>query len=496
MIFFFFQHLSMVLFVINLLIAVWLVGRDRRDIAVTWAWLMVLTFLPLIGLLLYIFFGRKLTQDQIFVIRQEQKQIMEDFKARQQALVDQKNEDARGKVTEREQLLSRLLGSLDGAILTQANQVEVFTDGEAKFNQLIEDINHATDHVHVEYYTFASDHLGRRLLQALEEAARRGVEVRVLYDLGGSRGTNYKFFEYLERLGGQAQAFISASKARFTTPRLNYHLHRKLVIIDGNVGYIGGFNVGDQYVGEDPKFGYWRDTHFRVTGSAPTMMQIRFMMDWNTTCRRTKKERLDFDDEILQKQLSLLADYEAHTKGVPMQIVSSGPDNDQYAIRRGYQNIISQARNYVYIQTPYLIPEDSILEALIIAAKAGVDVRIMIPSMPDHPFVYRATEAFARYLTMNDVKVYKYDHGFLHAKTMVSGNNIAAVGSANLDYRSAKLNFEVNAFTYDAELAQQLKETFEQDLQQATLLTPSYFANQSKWLKFKQSCCRLLAPIL
>ncbi len=192
----------------------------------------------------------------------------------------------------------------------------------------------------------------------------------------------------------------------------------------------------------------------------------------------------------------MLADYEAHTKGVPMQIVSSGPDNDQYAIRRGYQNIISQARNYVYIQTPYLIPEDSILEALIIAAKAGVDVRIMIPSMPDHPFVYRATEAFARYLTMNDVKVYKYDHGFLHAKTMVSGNNIAAVGSANLDYRSAKLNFEVNAFTYDAELAQQLKETFEQDLQQATLLTPSYFANQSKWLKFKQSCCRLLAPIL
>ncbi len=220
------------------------------------------------------------------------------------------------------------------------------------------------------------------------------------------------------------------------------------------------------------------------------------MMDWNTTCRRTKKTRIDIDADYMRTQFERLAEYESRSQGVPMQIVSSGPDNENYAIRRGYQGIISQARQYVYIQTPYLIPEDSILESLIVAAKEGVDVRIMIPCMPDHPFVYRATEYFAKYLTDNGVKVYKYNHGFLHAKTMVSGNNIASVGSANLDYRSAKLNFEVNAFTYDHQLAGHLKAIFEADLKQSTLLTTDYFANQSRWLKLKQYFCRLLAPIL
>lgn len=490
------SHSLGIIFTLNVILAIWTVFRDRRDIAVTWAWLMVLTFLPVIGFIFYLFVGRKLSKDQIFNIRHEQKAVMDDFKVQQQNLIKSRALLTKRKNLERDLLLSNLLLETDEAILTQGNQVQLYTDGNDKFDQLIDDINKATTQVHIEYYTFAADHLGRRVLHALEEAARRGVEVRVLYDLGGSRGTNYRFFQYLERLGGEAQAFISSSKALFSSPRLNYHLHRKLVIIDGNIGYIGGFNIGDQYVGEDPKFGYWRDTHLRVTGSATVMMQVRFMMDWNTTCRRTKKTRIDIDADYMREQFERLAEYESRSQGVPMQIVSSGPDNENYAIRRGYQGIISQAREYVYIQTPYLIPEDSILESLIVAAKEGVDVRIMIPAMPDHPFVYRATEYFAKYLTDNGVKVYKYNNGFLHAKTMVSGNNITSVGSANLDYRSAKLNFEVNAFTYDHRLAGRLKAIFEEDLTKSTLLTTEYFANQSKWLKFKQYFCRLLAPIL
>lgn len=181
---------------------------------------------------------------------------------------------------------------------------------------------------------------------------------------------------------------------------------------------------------------------------------------------------------------------------VPMQIVSSGPDNDNRAIRRGYQGIISSARHYVYIQTPYLIPDDAILESLVVAAKSGIDVRIMIPPMPDHPFVYRATEYFAHYLVSNGVKVYKYDKGFLHAKTMVSGGHLASVGSANLDYRSFRLNFEVNVFTYNEQLAGELKAAFENDLKDCTQLNEEYFDQQSAWRKFKQDFCRLLAPIL
>lgn len=478
----------------NLALAIWTVFRQRRDITSTWAWLMILIFLPLVGFIAYIFVGRKLSSDKIFSIQDEQRRILEQYKQQQQRLLDAQDLLPKEERNRRDQMLAKLLLNTDNALLSFGNQVDLFTDGHAKFDQLIKDIDAAKDHVHIEYYTFASDKLGHRVLAALERAAERGVEVRVLYDLSGSRGTTYRFFRHLEELGGQAQAFISSSKARFTTPRLNYHLHRKLVIIDGNLGYIGGFNIGDQYLGESEKFGYWRDTHLRVVGTAVLMMQARFAMDWNTTCRRTKKERMDLAGNYVNVRTTHLT--QPNYSMVPMQIVSSGPDNENQAIRRGYQGIITSARKYVYLQTPYLIPEDSALEALVVAAKEGIDVRIMIPSMPDHPFVYRATEYFAHYLVSNGVKVYKYDKGFLHAKTMVSGNNLASVGSANFDYRSFRLNFEVNAFTYNEQLASKLKATFENDMKDCTLLTEEYFDQQSPWRKFKQDFCRLLAPIL
>lgn len=221
-------------------------------------------------------------------------------------------------------------------------------------------------------------------------------------------------------------------------------------------------------------------------------MEVRFAMDWNTSCRKSHLPNFDIDKLIDDFKLKVTrAD-----NLVPMQIVSSGPDNSNFGIRRAYEEIIAQAQKYVYIQTPYLIPGDSILESLIIAAKSGVDVRIMIPCMADHPFVYRATEYYAKYLVNQGVKVYKYDNGFIHAKTMVSGSNIASVGSANQDFRSYKLNFEVNAFNYNPELTEKLKKIFEEDLNQSTLLTKEYFDKQSAWRKFKQYFSRLLSPIL
>lgn len=482
------------IWLINLALAFWTVFRERRDIASTWAWLLVLSFLPVVGFVAYLFVGRKLSHDQIFTIQDEQRRILEQYKHQQQRLLEAQKLLPKEEQSRRDQMMANLLLNTDNALLTFGNQVHLFTDGHAKFDQLIKDIDQAKRHVHVEYYTFAADQLGHRVLAALERAAERGVEVRVLYDLSGSRGTIYRFFSHLEELGGQAQAFISSAKARFNTPRLNYHLHRKLVIIDGDLGYIGGFNIGDQYLGESPKFGYWRDSHLRVEGTAVLMMQARFIMDWNTTCRRTKKERMDLAGDYVNVRTTRLKNLDRSM--VPMQIVSSGPDNDNRAIRRGYQGIISSARHYVYIQTPYLIPDDAILESLVVAAKSGIDVRIMIPPMPDHPFVYRATEYFAHYLVSNGVKVYKYDKGFLHAKTMVSGSHLASVGSANLDYRSFRLNFEVNAFTYNEQLAGELKAAFENDLKDCTQMNEEYFDQQSVWRKFKQDFCRLLAPIL
>lgn len=481
-----------VLWLINIGFAIWTVFRTRRDIASTWAWLLVLSGLPVIGFIIYLFVGRKLSSDDIFTIRAEQEAFGKKLVERQQKRVrDHQLLVPHGKLARARQLISLSL-SLDRALVTFNNKVHVFTDGHQLFDKLIDDINHAEKQVYVEFYTFYADDLGKRVLKALEAAAKRGVTVKVLYDLSGSRGTTYRFFAHLEELGGDAQPFNSKSNKRITTPRLNYHLHRKIVVIDQQIGYIGGFNIGDQYLGTAPKFGYWRDTHLRIVGQAAMMLMVRFGMDWNTTCRKTDKQRIDLTAPFKNFKV----EQPTEDDDVAMQIVSSGPDNDNFAIRRGYESIISSARKYVYIQTPYLIPGEPILESLVIAARSGIDVRIMIPCMPDHPFVYRATEYYAKYLVNNGVKVYKYDNGFIHAKTMVSGNNLASVGSANQDYRSYRLNFEANAFAYSEQLTAELKAAFERDMEKSTLLTPEYFAKQSNWRKFKQYFSRLLSPIL
>ncbi|MDM8266224.1 cardiolipin synthase [Limosilactobacillus pontis] len=481
-----------VLWLINIGFAIWTVFRTRRDIASTWAWLLVLSVFPVIGFIIYLFVGRKLSSDDIFTIRAEQEAFGKKLVERQQKRVrGHQLLVSSGKLARARQLISLSL-SLDRALVTFNNKVHVFTDGHQLFDKLIDDINHAEKQVYVEFYTFYADDLGKRVLKALEAAAKRGVTVKVLYDLSGSRGTTYRFFAHLEELGGCAQPFNSKSNKRITTPRLNYHLHRKIVVIDQQIGYIGGFNIGGQYLGTAPKFGYWRDTHLRIVGQAAMMLMVRFGMDWNTTCRKTDKQRIDLTAPFKNFKVEQPTDEE----DVAMQIVSSGPDNDNFAIRRGYESIISSARKYVYIQTPYLIPGEPILESLVIAARSGIDVRIMIPCMPDHPFVYRATEYYAKYLVNNGVKVYKYDNGFIHAKTMVSGNNLASVGSANQDYRSYRLNFEANAFAYSEQLTAELKAAFERDMEKSTLLTPEYFAKQSNWRKFKQYFSRLLSPIL
>lgn len=482
-----------VIWLINIGFAIWTVFRSRRDIASTWAWLLVLSVFPIVGFIAYLFLGRQLAHDDIFTMRQENKRIRDRFLKKQHRLIEEHKLLPNGASKIKDRMLAKSLLNISESPLTFDNQVELYTDGHVKFDHLVADIDKAQTMINLEYYTFYADGLGHRVLHALERAAGRGVKVRVLYDTSGSRGTKPSFFNHLRELGGEAQPFISAPKHNFMTPRMNYHLHRKLVIIDHQIGYIGGFNIGDQYLGIAPKFGYWRDSHIRVNGQAALMMEVRFAMDWNTSCRRSHLDKLKLDHDMDQFKIHRLTEEGNH---VPMQIVSSGPDNQDFAIRRGYESLISRAQHYLYIQSPYLIPEDSILEALIISAQSGVDVRVMIPSMPDHPFVYRATEYYAKYLVQNGVRVYKYDNGFIHAKTMVADDTLASVGSANMDYRSFSLNFEVNAFTYGETLATQLKAAYENDLEKCTELSPEYFDQQSEWRKFKQYFSRLLSPIL
>lgn len=483
-------YILLALLIINTGGAVVTVFWEKKDIAVIWAWLLVLILLPGVGFILYLFVGKGINSSKIFDLKEQERLGINQLAELQKEQWEKNRLIFAGeKISAGNMELPRLFLDIDQAILTEHNYVEILTDGTEKFKVLLDDIRHAQNHVHIEYYTFYNDQIGNQVRAALEEVARRGVEVRVIYDSFGSRGTTHQFFKRLEALGGRAEPFFGTKKAPIHSPRLNYRDHRKIVVIDGRVGYIGGFNIGDQYLGRKPKFGYWRDTHLRVQGNVVIALQSRFLMDWNATVKNTRhNQQVSYQDQYFP-----LISNVGHTS---MQIVSSGPDSEKEAIKLGYFKMINNARKYIYIQTPYLIPDDAIIEALMVAQMSGVEVRIMIPAFPDHPFVYRATEYYAKHLTDLGIKVYKYHHGFLHAKTVVVDDQVASVGSANLDFRSFKLNFEANAFLYGEQFAHQLKTIFEKDQERAVLLTPEYFAKQSRWLKFKQEFSRLLSPIL
>ena len=474
----------LVIVIINEVAALVTVFREKRDIAATWAWLMVL-MIPVIGFIIYAFLGRKLPQKRLERISSPTAQHLYDtFEEQRTAFVEMPHPEDSLVQTYRRTIM--LFQSIDESFLSEDNQVEIFTTGITFFNRLLTDIEQAKQSIHIEFYTIYNDQIGNRLRTLLEQKAAAGVEVRVLYDSWGSMGVKKSFYDNLRKNGGFASPFLM-THSNFLDFRLNYRDHRKIVVIDGQIGYVGGFNVGDQYLGRLKKFGPWRDTHLRIQGGGIYSLQQRFLRDWNASVKPA--ERLThFKDYFPSAALN---------KGqTAMQIVSSGPDAPLQAIKLGYLRLINAAQDHIWIQTPYLIPDNSVIDALRIAAHSGVDVRIMIPSMPDHAFVYRATQYYARALANEGVTIYSYQVGFLHAKTMTIDGKMAAVGSANLDFRSFQLNFEINAFLYDRQLVDELEQIFINDVRDSRVITPEMFDAQPLGLRFKQTFSRLLSPIL
>ncbi len=366
----------------------------------------------------------------------------------------------------------------DRAVYTQNNDVMIFTDGRRKFDALLADIERAKDHVHIQYYIIHDDGLGTELIDTLTKKALEGVQVRVLYDHMGSRGISANFYDELKNAGGTVEVF-------FPHFHLNYRNHRKLAIIDGEIGYVGGFNVGDEYLGLDTKFGYWRDTHLRTKGEVIHELQNRFILDWN---QASKHHGIHYDKRFFP-DLPEAGD-------VGAQIVSSGPDTEGQQIKKAYVKMINSAKKYIYLQTPYFIPDDTVLDALRIAVESGVDVRIMVPDKPDHMFVYWATLSNVGELLKAGAKIYIYTNGFVHAKTLVVDDTIASVGTANIDHRSFRLNFEVNAFLYDEKTTSNLRKAFENDIEVSRMLTYDEYQKRSMIIKIKESISRLISPVL
>ena len=472
---------------INLIFSVLIIFFQRKDPATVWAWLLLLYFIPVLGFALYLIFGQGLRKERMF----RAKEIESELKY---AAFKQKSSIYREELKICDPELDRfkrlMLYNLNEgkAVLTDNNDVRAYTDGKDKFRALLNDLEHAESYIHMQYYIIRRDGLWEEIERVLVRKAAEGVEVRVLFDSMGCRGRSGIGRAEKKRLtesGVQVAEFFPAIMGKLQL-RMNYRNHRKIVVIDGRTGFLGGFNIGEEYLGRDPKFGYWRDTHIRVEGSAVTSLAVRFVLDWNFAAK---------DNLFLKDSLFQIPSYKKRGDKL-VQIISSGPDSASPLIRDNYLRLIHMAARSIYIQTPYFIPDEDIRSALLIAIRSGVDVRIMIPCKPDHPFVYWATCSYVGEMVEAGAKCYIYDNGFLHTKCLCVDSLVCCVGTANMDIRSFSLNFEVNAVIYDAGTTKHMIESFRQDIAFSTLITRSAYKNRSLLLRAKEQFCRLLSPIL
>lgn len=468
----------------NIFLGATVVFLERKSISSTWAWLMILNFMPIVGFIFYLVFGQNLSRRKIFKWDHNvHLRTRELVKKQMLAIINNDPPFTQPVLRDYHGLIYMNLNN-DEAPLTLNNSMTIYTDGEEKFRQLLQDIRAAKYHIHIEYYIFRSDFLGNEMIDTLVQKAEEGVIVRLLVDDEGSRHLSKKLVRRLTRAGGKFQTFFPG-RLPLLNLRINYRNHRKLVIIDGEIGYLGGFNVGDEYLGLSAKYGYWRDTHLRIMGEAVNSIQSRFLLDWN----QASGEQVPF-------QQYYKINNRKHYGEVGIQIVSSGPDKKWEQIKNGFIKMILSAKQTVYIQTPYLIPDESLLTAISIASLSQVDVRIMIPNKPDHPFVYWATLSNVGQLLEAGARVYLYQNGFLHAKSMIADERLATVGTSNLDFRSFSLNFEVNAFIYHEQTARKLADIFKRDMRLSRELTMEDYKKRSALIKFKESVSRLLSPVL
>jgi len=477
---------------LNIFFAAVIVFLERKNPGATWAWLMVVLFLPYIGFVIYLFIGLEGRKRNTFIIKSQMDRELFISYA-QTAFYADKVKDIEDKYGASECVFEdSQWANFNGLVflnfcaglgfLCHNNRVDCYHDGNTKYEQMLKDIQSAENFIHLQYYIVRNDELGYRLIAALTKKAAEGVEVRFLVDCMGKPSGYKKMFEPLTRAGGHLDIFLPMYFIR-----INYRNHRKICVIDGKVGYIGGLNIGDEYLGKSKRFGNWRDAHIRIYGNSVKELNLRFIMDWNYT-RAEKEQKLPLNT----KYFPVIEDFD----GIKMQIVSSGPDCRWPNIRDGFIKMITAARKSIYIQTPYFVPDDSIFETLKIAGLSGIDVRIMIPANPDHPFVYWAALSYLDELVAAGVKCYKYHDGFVHSKLVMIDGQVTSVGTANIDIRSFKLNFEINAFIYDKEKTAEFEKQFLEDIEHCALIDREFYDMRSNWSKVKESVSRLISPLL
>ena len=473
------HELYLTLVILNdivVILAIIHVLMDNRLPAKTMAWALVIYFVPVAGIVLYVFFGVNTRRDRLV----SERSMNEITRRSMLSFVGQ--QDLR--LPENHKQTIDLFVNQSMALPFKDNTVDIYPDGYGFFPALLAAIRNATSHIHIDIYIFADDALGRLVSDSLIDKARQGVEVRVIYDDVGCWNVSRHFFERMREEGIEVCPFLPVRFPSFTS-KVNYRNHRKIIVVDGKVGFIGGMNIAQRYV-KGVEGRPWRDTMTKITGSAVYSLQREFLVDWYFVDRTRLSDRKYYPPVVS-------SDYD----DCLIQIVTGGPVTPFPEIMQGYMRVILAARRYIYIETPYFIPTEPVLFALKTAALGGIDVRIIVPERSDSRFVEWAGRSYLRDMTASGVKVYLYESGFLHSKILVCDDSLATCGSTNVDSRSFENNFESNAFFYDETVARRFRRIFLEDLGRSVPLSekpgrmnPGFFP------RLWESLTRLLSPLL
>lgn len=452
---------------------------ENRNPSTTMAWILLLALIPVLGLIFYFLFGQN-----VFKRRKYDKKAQLDQMAYERIENDALRTHQDWSVFD--PLHQRLLGlsqRLARSPISFTSETRVLTNGEETFGTLLLELRQAEHHIHMEYYIFRADDIGTRIQQILIEKARAGVKVRFMYDAVGSMQLSRTFLNELREAGVKVAAYGNSTS--FFSSRVNYRNHRKIVVIDGDVGFIGGLNVGDEYLSRSKTYGFWRDTHMLVRGEAARTLQIIFLQDW----MHTTGEKI-LEQDYLSPKLRYV------TGDGAVQIIASGPDNERRSLKNIFFAMITAARKSVWIATPYFIPDDDIYTALKVAAASGIDVRLLFPAKPDKWLPFLASHSYFPDLLEAGVRIFEYEKGFIHSKLLIIDGELASIGTANMDMRSFHLNFEVNALLIQTESVERIVADFERDLLSTSEIVHEKFMEKRLLKRVLESAARLMSPLL
>lgn len=439
------------------------------------AWIVSLNAIPYVAVPAYWVFGRAKFQGYVVARREKDSELGAVLSTKPEKVsnfvADEPGPQDRMQVLERLAKMSFLSG----------NRLELLIDGEATFSSIFDGIDAAEQYLLVQFYIVRDDTLGRELKERLERKARQGVRVYFLYDAIGSYRLSRSYTNELAAAGVRVHRFQS-TRGPGNRFQINFRNHRKIVLADGQYGWVGGFNVGDEYLGKDPKIGAWRDTHLMIEGPAVLGLQVSFMEDWYWAT----DEILDLDWNPKPPENS----------DVPVLILPSGPADRFDTASLLMQHVINTATNRVWIASPYFVPDEGVSNALKLASLRGVDVRIIIPEMPDILLVYFAAYAFIGSMLDANIQIHRYQEGLLHGKTFLVDNDYAGVGTVNLDNRSFRLNFEVTAIVVDENFASRIEQMFENDFARSRMMTIEEINTKPFWFRATSRAAYLTAPLL